>query len=307
MRRGPGDRRPFPPQHQAAAKAIACERPRLGEHRALARLSVTDVCLRLDHQALGMSYSTVWRLLHRDAIRPWFQRQWLFPTDPRLLEKATPVLDLYHGSWQGEPLGPGDLVLCGHEMPGIPLRTKLHAPLPTAPGRDARQEFEWERHGSACYHALLNARTGRVCGSVAASSGIEPFQELLTRCLQLPEYRDVERVFLIVDNGSSHRPETSPARLQALDSRLVTVHLPKHSSWLNQAELYFSIAKRKALTPLDFRTKADLSWRLALFEGYYNAEARPFRWRYSRDDLAAYVRRLAAHEPRFAAATGPTH
>lgn len=299
MRLVPVGRRHFPPQHQAAAKAIACERPRGGAHQALSRLSVTDVVRRLDERRVGMSYSTVWRLLHRDAIRPWFHRQWLFPTDPRLLEKATPVLDLYHGSWQGEPLDADDVVLCGDEMPGIPLRTHLHTPLRTAPGRDARREFEWQRHGSACYLALLNVRTGRAYGSVQPSSGIQPFEELLARCLRLPEHRDAKRIFLIVDNGSSHRPETSPARLQALDSRLIAVHLPKHSSWLNQIELYFSIVKRKALTPLDFPSKADLSWRLALFEGYYNAVAAPFRWRYRREDLAAYVKKLAKHEELF--------
>lgn len=174
------------------AKAIACERLRSDEHRALSRLSVTDVCLRLDEQALGMSYSTAWRLLHRDAIRPWFQRQWLFPSDPRLQEKATPVLDLYHGQWDGQPLGPRDLVLCGDEMPGIPLRTRCHAPLATAPGREARHEFDF---------ALLNVRSGRVCGEVRETSGIEPFQEILTRCLELPEHRDAERIFLVVDTA----------------------------------------------------------------------------------------------------------
>ncbi len=41
-----------------------------------------------------MSYSTIWRLLDRDALKPWRYRSWLYPRDPQFLEKAGPVLDL---------------------------------------------------------------------------------------------------------------------------------------------------------------------------------------------------------------------
>lgn len=60
---------------------------------------MTDVCERAHELGLDMSYSTVWRRWHTHALRPWFQEQWLFPTDPRLREKAVPVLDLYQGLW----------------------------------------------------------------------------------------------------------------------------------------------------------------------------------------------------------------
>ena len=87
-------------------KALACDRPTDGHGRPLARFSVEDVRLRAAERGIGMSYSTVWRLLDRDALRPWRQRPWLFPCDPQLLQKASPVLELYHRRWQGEPLGP---------------------------------------------------------------------------------------------------------------------------------------------------------------------------------------------------------
>lgn len=65
------------------------------------------MCERAWALGLNPSYSTVWRWQRADALRPWLQEQWLFPRDPRFLEEATPVLELYHRRWQSQPLGPG--------------------------------------------------------------------------------------------------------------------------------------------------------------------------------------------------------
>ena len=118
-------------------KALACERPVDEKRRALSRLSVYDICLRAWELGGTMSYSTTWRRLHEDALRPWLFQNWLFPRDPRLLEKATPVLELYHGRWDGKPLGPRDLVLSADEMSGIQALARIHPPqAPTPSGRE---------------------------------------------------------------------------------------------------------------------------------------------------------------------------
>src|SRR5882672_5044903 len=69
--------------------------------------SLADVAARA-RTALGkpISRSTVWRILETDAIKPWRYKYWIFPRDPHFAEKAGPILDLYMGMWQGEPLGP---------------------------------------------------------------------------------------------------------------------------------------------------------------------------------------------------------
>ena len=81
-------------------------------------------------------------------------------------------------------------------------------------------------------------------------------------------YRSARRVFWIMDNGSSPRGEASVQRLQTAFPTLVPVHGPIHASWLNQIEIYFSILQRKALTPNDFRSLADVEDRLIGFERY---------------------------------------
>ena len=110
-------------------------------------------------------------------------------------------------------------------------------------------------------------------------------------------YASARRVFWIVDNGSAHRGQASIDRLQGRWPNLVLVHLPVHASWLNQAEIYFSIIQRKVLEPNDFESLADLARTLNRFEHHYNAVARPFDWSFTTADLAALLE-LSAREPQ---------
>ena len=111
-------------------------------------------------------------------------------------------------------------------------------------------------------------------------------------------YASARRVFWIVDNGSSHRGRKSVERLEQRWPNLVLLHLPVHASWLNQIEIYFSIVQRKVLEPNDFDDLAELARTLNAFEHRWNEIAEPFDWRFTRDDLAALITRLAAHEPK---------
>jgi hypothetical protein len=74
------------------------------------------------------------------------------------------------------------------------------------------------------------------------------------------------------------------------------IHLPVHASWLDQAEIYFSVVQRKALTPNDFTSLDQIRDRLAIFETRYNAIARPFSWKFTRTDLDDLLDRIDAHD-----------
>lgn len=74
------------------------------------------------------------------------------------------------------------------------------------------------------------------------------------------------------------------------------VQLPVHASWLDQAEIYFSVVQRKVVTPNDFTDLGDIEQRLAQFEVRYNATTQPFAWKFTRTDLDALLRRIAEHE-----------
>lgn len=301
MPRGPDDPGLFPPEDTSLVKALACERPTDEKRRPLSRLSVFDVAQRAWDLGLTLSYSTVWRRLAEDALRPWLQEQWLFPQDPRFLERATPALALYHRRWQGKPLRKKDVVLCADEMTNLQALSRLHRGLPPAPGRRGRYEFEYERHGTLCYLAFLEVFTGRVFGETTQQNGIVPFEQTLRHCLAQPHLSEAERIFLILDNGCAHHPNTSPARIAAQFPRVTVVHLPTHASWLNQIEIYFSILKRKALTPADFDSVDALQERILGFQCRYNERAEPFTWNYTRKQLKQHLQRVAQHEAAYAA------
>jgi hypothetical protein len=91
-------------------------------------------------------------------------------------------------------------------------------------------------------------------------------------------------------------------RLQQRWRNLVLVHLPVYASWLNQIEIYFSIVQRKLLQPNDFDDLVAVSKRLNAFERHYNQIAKPFDWRFNRDDLADLMLRLDRHAPQLQAA-----
>ena len=246
-----------------------------------------------DHpDAPPMSESTIWRLLDRDAIKPWRYRSWLYPRDPQFLEKAGPVLDLYAGYWAGQPLQPDDYVISADEKTSIQARQRCHPSTPSLPGQAMRVEHEYDRGGALAYLAAWDVRRGGVSGRCEAKTGKAAFGRLVDQVMQQEPYRSARRVFWIVDQGSSHRGATAARELQARYPNLILVHLPTHASWLNQIEIYFSIIQRKVLTPNDFPSLVAMEARLLAFEALYNDTARPFAWRFTRAMLEERLAQL---------------
>ena len=280
---------------RALLTAIACETV-AETKQPLSRQSLADLTRRVN-QTLDspMSRSTVWRILDEDAIKPWQYEHWLFPRDAAFGEKAGPILDLYAGQWKGQPLGPRDFVLSGDEKTSIQARKRRHDELPPSSRRTRRVESEYKRGGALQYLAFWDVRRGTVLGRCEAKTGIVPFDRLVDDVLASPTYAEAERLFFIVDNGSSHRGEASIQRLRKRDKRLLLIHTPVHASWLNQVEIYFSIIQRKVLTPNDFADLAAVRLRLSLYEELTNRSPKPFKWKFTRQKLAKWLQRAAPH------------
>ncbi len=103
-----------------------------------------------------------------------------------------------------------------------------------------------------------------------------------------PPYSKARRVFVIIDNGSAHRGQRSIDRLQGTWPNLILVHTPIHASWLNQAEMYFSIVQRKVLTPNDFADLDALEQHLLAFGRRYQQIAAPFEWKFTPPTSTAF-------------------
>ena len=245
----------------------------------LSRQSLADLVRRAQTTSgKKISRTTVWRMLHEAAIKPWQYEHWIFPRDPRFAEKAGPILDLYAGKWEGKQLGPKDYVLCMDEKTSIQARQRCHEETPPkSKGKQKRKrriEPEYKRKGALQYLAAWDVHRGIVLGRCEAKTGIKPFGRLVDQVLEQEPYHDAERLFYVVDNGSSHRGQTSVERMRRRDKKIILVHTPVHASWLNQVEIYFSIIQRKVLTPNDFANVDAIRLRLALYEQLSNQTPR---------------------------------
>ena len=215
------------------------------------------------------------------------------PARPTLQAKAEPILDLYQGRWEGELLHPGDLVVCCDEKPSIQARARKHPSEPPEPGGDGQLvEHEYGRQGALCYLAGWDFKHARIFDRCAPKDGIEPFDALIDQFMSTPPYSKAQRVFVVVDNGSAHRGKRSIDRLQGSWSNLILVHTPVHASWLNQAEIYFSVVQRKALQPNNFTDLDALEEHLLNFGRRYQQIAQPFEWKFTREDLDRVLNKL---------------
>lgn len=297
-KRAAGGRPVFPPSVVVAVKALACELPARGGV-PLSRWSRAE--LQQEVLAQGwvaeISGRTIWRWLSADAIRPWRYRSWIFPRDPAFARKAGRILDLYERRWEGRALQEDEFVLSTDEKTSIQARARGHPTQPVQPGAPMKVEHEYDRGGALAYLAAWDVHRAKLFGRCEATTGIAPFDRLVTEVMAQEPYRSASRVFWVLDNGSSHRGQAAITRLQRVWPTLVPVHTPIHASWLNQIEIYFSIVQRKVLTPNDFASLAEVEERLLRFQERYEQIAQPFQWRFTRQDLAALLAKLD---------TGPT-
>jgi hypothetical protein len=141
--------------------------------------------------------------------------------------------------------------------------------------------------------AAWDVRRAKLFGRCEPRSGIKPFDRLVADVMSREPYASAHRVFWVVDNGSSHRGEKAARRLAKRWSNLILVHLPIHASWLNQIEIFFSILQRKVLTPNDFDSLFALEDRILAFQDRYQQYARPFKWKFTREDLSELLTKLA--------------
>lgn len=276
-----------------SVKAWACELP-ANHDLPLSRWSTTDLAREACQSGLvaSISGSTLWRWLHQDAIRPWYHRSWIFPRDPNFADKAGRILDLYARQWEGKPLEDDEFVISADEKTSIQARRRKHPTRACRPRGTMQVEHEYFRCGAWTYIAGLDVHNARIFGRCEEQNGIEPFDRLVEQVMTRPPYNDARRVFWIVDNCSVHRGVRAAQRLQSAYPQLVLVHAPVHASWLNQVEIYFSIVQRKVLTPNDFPNLDTVAERLLDFQYYWESAAKPFEWKFNRQDLNDLLTKL---------------
>jgi transposase len=272
------------PSARLAVVAVATSVPPEGE----SRWSQAMIAARLAGRGLAISAATIGRVLAEAKVRPHKVRGWLNRADdPSFWLQAGQVCRLYLNP------PPGTVLISVDEKTGIQAKSRKHPEIPARPGRDARREFEYVRHGTVSVIAAMNVTTGEVIAERIEKNDSAAFIQFLEMLHQMiPPHL---RIHLIMDNGSSHTSAATRAWLAA-HPRFAVTYTPKHASWLNMIEQWFGVLTRRLLRRGDFASREDLEAKITMFTIRHNKNARPYRWSYDADaDHARYLERHTQH------------
>jgi transposase len=257
------------PQTRARLIALACTRP--GE---------TETGLRRERwthrelaEQVGMSESQAHAILRAAEIKPHLLDQWV-------MSDLGPDFDMQAAEVCGLYLDPpeGALVVSIDEKTGIQAKAPTRPDSPARPSKPARREHEYTRNGTQNLFAALQVHSGEVR---AMPSKTRNRFDLLRFLDQLEHEIPAGKTVIAITDNLSTRTTQEVNNWLAAHPRWHFVFTPKHASWLNQVEIFFSILARRLLKRGAFTSEHDLAQQMLAFVETYNQTARPFKWTYT--------------------------
>lgn len=234
--------------------------------------------------------------------------------DPKEYEAAIHQVCRIYAQAQ-EVTAQGGHVVSTDEKTGMQALERKYPTKPMKPGLIERREFEYVRHGTQCLIANFDVATGEIiapsigptrteedfANHIAATIDTDPDAHWVFVVDQLNTHKSpslvrlvAERCDLDVDLGEVRKKgllksmESRKAFLESPQHRIRFVYTPRHCSWMNQVEIWFSVLARRLLRRGSFTSTKDLRERVLAFISYFNAVlAKPYRWTYAGRPLQA--------------------
>lgn len=199
------------------------------------------------------------------------------------------VLDVYQ-----RPRDPRRPLVCLDEQ-SKQLIKETRTPIPAAPGRVARHDYEYERNGTANLFMLFAPLEGWRCVKVTERRTRLDFAEVIRELVDV-HFADAEKIVLVMDDLNTHKPASlyeafPPAEARRLVEKLEIHHTPKHGSWLDMAETELSVLTKQCLDRRlpDMET---LKAEVAAWTQRRNAQRATIDWQFTTDQARVKLKRL---------------
>lgn len=237
--------------------------------------------------------STVHTILDEAEIKPFRIKYYCENRDPEFDEKMHNVLLVYKQlSMQFDengkllPWDNGEVihVLSYDEKPGIQaIAATSDDLLPDEKHSSISRDYEYKRLGTLSLLAGIDLQTGEAIPFVSATHNSKDYIEFLK--LLDNKYPKGDKIRIVLDNLKVHTSEETRKYLVSIPGRFEFVFTPKHGSWLNMVEGFFSKMTKQMLRGIRVKSTEELAERIYLYFDEVNAEPVVFHWKYKLDDI----------------------
>lgn len=278
---------------------LACRKPKeLGYPEelwttALLAGHIRQHCVAAGHPSLAqLGRGTVSKLLAEHKLRPHKVTYYLERRDPDFERKMAEVLHVYRDvavlRAEKEAGNTPELiaVLSYDEKPGIQAIDNTAPDLPPVVGRHATiaRDHEYKRHGTLSLLCGIDLLTGTLIARVEEKHRSREFVAWLQDVHA--QYPEEWKIRIILDNHSAHISKETQKYLATVPNRFEFIFTPKHGSWLNLIEVFFSKLARTLLRGIRVTSKAELKERIENYLAKLNNTPVVFRWKYGMDNVA---------------------
>ncbi len=277
--------------------SIACQSPReLGyAHEtwtySLLRKHIRENCKQAGYPVLSrIDKGVLNKILSQGNIKPHKVSYYLEKRDPEFEIKMANVLQVYKEialiNENPDDEERKSTTLSYDEKPGIQAIKNIAPQLQPVVGQHAtlQRDYEYKRLGTVSLLAGIDLHTGKIIPLVRDRHRSKEFIEFLTEVDK--QYPDDWKIRVVLDNHSSHVSKETKAWLLKKPGRFEFIFTPKHGSWLNMIEMFFSKITRSFLRHIRVKSKKELIDRIYQGINEINEEPVVFKWKYKMEDLS---------------------